>query len=304
MLYTTRNLGIFGLIFNIVALTLVISVALSINFILVANYRYEEYYTTPAFRYFYFYILILFLLFVSSLFYARKYRKTREKPIKLYWIIRAIIFSIPCYMLSAQVTLDIPNTLYLNGDRYDIPWEFRPSGTYSGGKEYVGFSTSYPEFSQPNDHKKKKSTFGYSVRIAKRNSLDGMCIGIFGGCVFGPGIPKSTLPATEQLKKSITDHLNILPNTSKIQSIWVGNSEEKTQYFYQNGILNEPRTYGSCIKKPGYIVCDYVIADGSHYYSVSMSTMNPGSIYLWDEEKVLPIIERETKKLFDSFLNR
>ena len=264
---------------------------------LYAGYHYKEFYTTPSLRYFYLYLAATIILFGYAVFLT-----SRAKARQSNWVLVVIYVSFPLFLFSTKLTIDIPRTLYFDGKRYDIPWEFHPTGGHSKRGDYVGIGTFYPEFSQPIGHKKREGKFGYAVRFTRMSRLDTLCVGIYGGCYTVPGGPKSTLPTSQQVNNAVTDHLTVSPNTNEIQSIWVDTKNGRTLFFNQNGVGGKAKTFGSCTREPSYLECNYLIDDGKNFYNVSVNSKNPTSIHIWNEKEVLPTIEREAKKLLDSFV--
>ena len=284
------------------------SIALLVGIGLHASYHYKDFYVTPSLRYFYIYIAAAILIFGYAI-YLRRNSKLRKSN----WTLLALYASFPAYLISTQYKTDIPRTIYFEDVRYDIPWEFQPSGSdsefLSGGYEsneasLVSFSTSYPEFSLPIKRENRKKIDGYDVFFTKTNGHPkwgyylGECVDMF----LNLGLENGETTSAQQLKNAVLDNIDIASSSHKVLSNWIETETCKIQFFQQNDNQGNPRTYGLCKQHPKYIRCNYIIEEEGLFHGVGIYSNNPKSINAWNEKELIPVIEREANKLLNSFL--
>lgn len=302
--FNTIFLIITGLLIPIASLALIVSIVLH------ASYHYKDFYVTPSLRYFHVYIASAILIFGYAI-YLRCKSKLRNSS----WMLIALCASYPAYFLSAQYKVDIPRTVYYENVRYDIPWEFQPSGTGKGfifdgfnsnEPSLVSFSTSYPEFSLPIKRENRKEIDGYDVFFTKTNGNPKWAY-YFGECVdtfLNLNLENGEKTSVQQLKNAVLDNIDIAPNSNKLMSKWIHTETCKIQFFQQNNNQWNSRTYGLCKQYPKYIRCHYIIEEEGVFYKVGIYSNNLKSKNAWNEKDIIPVIEREAKKLLNSFLQK
>ncbi len=300
--FITIFLIISGLLIPVASFALILGVGLH------ASYHYKDFYVTPSLRYFYVYIAAAILIFGYAI-YLRCKSKLRNSG----WILIALYVSYPAYFLSTQYKVDIPRTVYFEDVRYDIPWEFQPSGPGSGfifngfdsnEPSLVSFSTSYPEFSLPIESENRKGIDGYDVFFTKTNSQPKWAY-YFGECVdtfLNLNLDNGETTSVQQLKNAVLDNVDITPNSDQLVSKWIDAEICKIQFIQQNDTQGNLRTYGLCKQYPKYIRCHYIIEEDAVFYRVGIYSNNTKSINAWSEKELIPVIEREAKKLLNSFL--
>lgn len=288
-------LAVFLVTVSAVMCGLAISIAAGLSF----SYQFRQSFQTPVIRHFWLLIILLVSVEIWCLFYAYLELKTK-KSIAPFFKMMGVIVGIFCiYFLGSLYRTDIPYSFYMQGDRYEVPWDFQPDGNSNGQHSYLRIHANYPQF-QPVRLIEEGAGLGkYRLRVSRQTSPDMLCFGDI-GCLSVIGVPRSEQPVSQQLKATVRKHLSPSNDASDFQKTELHGPDESVLYFYKVGSIAAQDTYGICKRSSLFVTCDYLFSDGNFFYNIHLDSNKFVFRNDWVIDRDVPLISNGVIKIFDS----